>query len=96
VELKTNKANPFFKTSPTIKLPIAHAEGRYHISEDGLKGLEDNGQIWMTYQNNPNGAIRDIAGVMNVRKNIAALMPHPERAFHQWMGGTDGQSFFQI
>lgn len=76
-----------------LKIPIAHGDGRYYISNEGLKDLEDNNQIWMKYENNPNGSIGDIAGVMNSNKNVAGLMPHPERALFDWMGGNDGWRF---
>lgn len=76
------------------RLPIAHADGRFTIEDDQLKRLQDNAQIWWTYEQNPNGAAADIAGVMNEKKNVAALMPHPERAMYAWMGGTDGAGFF--
>lgn len=78
-----------------VRLPIAHGDGRYFISEEQLKILKDNDQIWLTYQKNPNGSVMDIAGVMNVRKNVAGMMPHPERAMASWMGGSDGLAFFE-
>ncbi|MCB0364560.1 MAG: phosphoribosylformylglycinamidine synthase subunit PurQ [Bdellovibrionaceae bacterium] len=77
------------------RLPIAHGEGRYVIDEDGLKAIQDRGQIWWTYNKNPNGSVHDIAGVMNEGKNVAGLMPHPERALFDWMGGEDGRLFFE-
>lgn len=77
------------------RLPIAHADGRFVVEDDALKKLQDQGQIWWTYESNPNGAAADIAGVMNEKKNVAALMPHPERAMFDWMGGTDGEGFFE-
>ena len=79
----------------TSQMPIAHGEGRFVIEEDGLKSLQDQGQIWWTYNNNPNGSVSNIAGVMNKEKNVAGLMPHPERALFDWMGGTDGRLFFE-
>ncbi|MCM2282564.1 MAG: phosphoribosylformylglycinamidine synthase subunit PurQ [Bdellovibrionaceae bacterium] len=82
------------RSAHVMRLPIAHADGRYYAEDDELKRLEDNGQIWLTYEKNPNGSIADIAGVMNASGNVAALMPHPERAMADWMGGHDGLSFF--
>jgi len=100
VELKLEANQSHFGKSlapgKTVRLPIAHADGRYYVENDDLKKLQDNGQIWWSYMNNPNGAIADIAGVMNQAKNVAALMPHPERAMHDWMGGTDGSAFFAL
>jgi phosphoribosylformylglycinamidine synthase I len=98
VELKLANSNSAFAANAAkgakARLPIAHADGRFVIDDAGLKTLQDRGQIWWTYETNPNGAAADIAGVMNEKKNVAALMPHPERAVHEWMGGTDGQGFF--
>jgi phosphoribosylformylglycinamidine synthase subunit PurQ / glutaminase len=71
-------------------LPSAHGDGRFYADEDTLKSLFDQHQVWWTYSKNPNGSLSDIAGVMNRERNVAALMPHPERAMHNWMGGTDG------
>lgn len=76
-----------------IRLPIAHGEGRYFVEESELRRMEDSGQVWLRYVGNPNGSKSDIAGVMSSTKNVCALMPHPERALHQWMGGADGRDF---
>ena len=98
VGLKLASGQPHFGSSfrpgDEVKLPIAHADGRFYVEEDDYKRLQDQGQIWWTYTQNPNGAVHDIAGVMNERKNVAALMPHPERAMFDWMGGVDGNLFF--
>ncbi len=76
-----------------IRLPIAHGEGKYYAESSTLNKLADKDQIWLTYENNPNGSILNIAGVTNENKNICGLMPHPERALFQWMGGADGMFF---
>ena len=78
----------------TFKLPIAHSGGCYIASEKTLEELKQNDQIWMTYSKNPNGSALDIAGVVNKKKNVAGLMPHPERATESWMGSMDGLQFF--
>ena len=75
-------------------MPMAHADGRYFINEKGLKELHDNGQIWLTYKNNPNGSLGNIAGVMNKQTNVVGMMPHPDRALFDWMGSSDGLKFF--
>lgn len=92
-ELELKKSNPFWPAGKEIRLPIAHGEGCYYAGPDLLKKLQDENQIWLSYKNNPNGSLLNIAGLSN--KNIAGLMPHPERAIAQWMGGQDGLSFFQ-
>lgn len=78
-----------------VTLPIAHGEGRFVIGEDGEKQLWDSGQVWWTYQDNPNGSMGDIAGVLNKTKTVAGMMPHPERAVADWMGSSEGLAFFQ-
>ena len=74
----------------TIKLPIAHGEGRYHCDSDTLKKLVDKELIALIYKNNPNGSSFDIAGITNEKGNVLGLMPHPERACDEIIGGTDG------
>lgn len=89
-------ANPFTQSvekNQIVKLPIAHGEGQYYADSETLKKLNDNEQIWLTYESNPNGSVQDIAGITNDKKNICALMPHPERAIYEWMGSTDGNFF---
>ena len=81
--------------STKLLLPIAHKEGRYFASSDLLKSMEDKNQIWLQYTDNPNGSIKNIAGIFNQSKNIAALMPHPERALFSWMGNQDGRKILQ-
>lgn len=79
------------KGQAMLRLPIAHGEGRFFLQEDGLKKLFDNQQVWLSYGDNPNGSLRDIAGVTSATKNVCGLMPHPERALFDWMGGEDGR-----
>jgi len=79
----------------TYRMPLAHADGRFFINDDGVKKLEDQEQIWLRYKENPNGSVGNIAGVMNKSKNVMAMMPHPDRATHNWMGSDDGLQFFQ-
>ena len=87
-----------------LRLPIAHGEGRYIIDEDGLKSLEDNEQIAFRYVHangeiedsaNPNGSVSSIAGVINKAGNVLGMMPHPERATKELLGGTDGLSILR-
>ncbi len=99
VELEvTNTGTPFTKiyaAGRTLQLPIAHAEGNYFLDDDGLKRVEDNGQVVFRYRNNPNGARNDIAGLVNEKKNVMGMMPHPERAAEALLGSTDGLGIFQ-
>lgn len=81
------------KIDQTIRLPIAHGEGKYYAATETLKKMQDQEQIWLTYENNPNGSVLNIAGITNENKNVCGLMPHPERALYGWMGSTDGMYF---
>ncbi|OFZ15992.1 MAG: phosphoribosylformylglycinamidine synthase I [Bdellovibrionales bacterium RBG_16_40_8] len=96
VGLQRVQQSPQFGSDKLIyaKLPIAHGEGRYYIEDDQVKKLFDDEQVWCVYERNPNGSVENIAGVMNENKNVAGLMPHPERAVADFMGGSDGLSFF--
>lgn len=99
VELETQNNHQRFgsklKKGQKTKMPIAHADGRFIVKEDELKRLQDAGQVFCTYVQNPNGSVGDIAGVMNEKKNVVAMMPHPERALYEWMGSSDGQYYFR-
>lgn len=97
VELKLAQSCKFFgpeSKGVKARLPVAHGDGRYHADEELRKRLEDRGQIWWNYLEDVNGSVNQIAGVMNESRNVAGLMPHPERAIQSWMGGTDGRTFF--
>jgi phosphoribosylformylglycinamidine synthase subunit PurQ / glutaminase len=98
VELKCESTTPWTaktKKGAALKLPIAHGEGRFYAEKEALKQIQDQGQVWFTYRENPNGALEDIAGVTNVQKNVCGLMPHPERAMWDWMGGADGRAILE-
>jgi phosphoribosylformylglycinamidine synthase len=92
--LRAVTQSPFFPVPEDCVLPVDHGEGRYFVKPDELKSLYDHNQVWLTYEDNPNGSIDSIAGVMSQNKNVAALMPHPDRAFADWMGHTSGLAFF--
>jgi phosphoribosylformylglycinamidine synthase I len=92
-----NKANYFSSrlfSGSVLNLPIAHGDGRYYAPSDQLLKILDQEQVWLTYfEENPNGSLMNIAGVMNENKNVYGLMPHPERALTNWMGSPDGDLF---
>ncbi len=78
-----------------ITLPIAHGEGRYYADKATLAKLEDNGQVVFRYHaENPNGSVRNIAGICNRAGNVLGMMPHPERAADAMLGNTDGLKLF--
>lgn len=95
VNLKLENPSPFWGGDKIqkVRLPIAHGEGRYFASKEELKKIKEEGSIWLTYEKNPNGSCKDIAGIK--KGNVAGLMPHPERALFSWMGGEDGKAFFE-
>ena len=101
-----DKKNKYFKNikKDILELHIAHNEGNFFCTEDELKNLEDNNQIAATYcnseglendENNPNGAIKNIAGIFNKNKNVLGMMPHPERMIDKYLSGEDGSLFFE-
>jgi phosphoribosylformylglycinamidine synthase I len=77
------------------KIPIKNGEGCYVADENTLAELEGNGQVVFRYADNPNGSLRDIAGITNAAGNVVGLMPHPEHAVDPLTGGTDGQLLFR-
>src|SRR5579885_3484158 len=76
-------------------LPIAHGEGCYFADERTLDELEAEDRIAFRYVDNPNGSLRDIAGVLNRERNVMGMMPHPEDATERLMGSCDGLVVFQ-
>lgn len=79
-----------------IRCPVAHHDGNYFADAESIARLEGNGQVAFRYAQgtNPNGSINDIAGVLNDRKNVLGLMPHPENLIEAAHGGTDGRALF--
>ena len=99
VTLKVDGApSPFtrgLKKGDTLRMPIAHAEGNYFLDDAGLDRLEGEGQVVFRYAINPNGAARDIAGVVSQSRNVLGMMPHPERAAEGLLGSADGRRIFE-
>jgi phosphoribosylformylglycinamidine synthase len=77
-----------------MRVPVAHGDGNYFASDDTLKELDDNGQVAFLYNDNPNGSIRNIAGIFNKQRNVLGHMPHPEDAIEPLNGSTDGKAMF--
>ena len=87
-----------------LRVPIAHGEGCYFADPDTLARLKANDQVLWQYVNakaeltdeaNPNGSLANIAGICNERRNVAGLMPHPERACELALGSDDGNWIFR-
>jgi phosphoribosylformylglycinamidine synthase len=78
-------------------IPIAHAEGSYYADAATLDRLEGDGRVAFRYAagENPNGAARDIAGVLSENGRVLGMMPHPERAVGGTESGTDGVRLFE-
>jgi phosphoribosylformylglycinamidine synthase len=79
----------------TLRMPIAHGEGCYFADERTLDELEAEDRIAFRYDGNPNGSLRDIAGILSRERNVMGMMPHPERATEPLMGSSDGLTVFQ-
>jgi phosphoribosylformylglycinamidine synthase len=103
VHLRLENADTPFTRSGTVgkvlSIPIAHGEGNYFADESTLRELEDSGRVILRYcgpggeiedRYNPNGAARNIAGIVNREGNVAGMMPHPERACEPILGSEDG------
>ena len=99
VELKVANNETMFSNQyqkdEVITVPIAHGEGNYYCDDETLAKLKENNQIVFTYESNPNGSLVDIAGIVNEQGNVLGMMPHPERAVDELLGGADGLKLFQ-
>ena len=97
--LKIESANTAFTSayagSDEVVMPIAHHEGNYIADDETLDKLEGEGRVAFRYAGNPNGAARDIAGVLSENGRVLGMMPHPERAIGGHEGGTDGLGLFE-
>ena len=80
-----------------VSFPVAHGEGNYVADEATLDRLENENRVVFRYADgdNPNGSARNIAGILNEKRNVLGLMPHPERVVDPLLGGTDGVALFQ-
>lgn len=94
VESVANVAGSKYCVGQQLTIPINHFEGNYTVDIDTLRVMEDNGQIFLRYVNNPNGSVESVAGISNEAGNVVGLMPHPERASDVLLGSTDGLAVF--
>ena len=106
-DLKVENTSTIFtseaQVGQTLHIPMSHGEGNFQADEETIKRLEDNGRVVFRYADgdgnvtpevNPNGSINNIAGIMNERGNVLGMMPHPEKACEQIIGGDDGNIIF--
>jgi phosphoribosylformylglycinamidine synthase len=93
-----------YHVGQVITIPVAHGDGRYTADGDTLARLEGEGHVVFRYVTatgetaesaNPNGSLRNIAGIVNAHGNVLGMMPHPERAMEPALGSTDGLPLFQ-
>ena len=86
-----------YEKGQRVHFPVAHGEGNYFADDETLDRLEGENRVVFRYADgdNPNGSARNIAGILNERRNVMALMPHPERVVDPLLGGTDGVGLFQ-
>ena len=101
-----NAETPFTRLcrpGQVIRIPISHGEGNYFADDETLDALEASNSVLLRYSDaqgnitpdaNPNGSRRNIAGIVNERRNVAAMMPHPERCPEAILGGEDGRLIF--
>jgi phosphoribosylformylglycinamidine synthase len=76
-------------------MTVGNGEGAYFADDETLDRLEGEGQVAFRYRGNPNGSVRDIAGIVSPDGNVLGLMPHPDRAFEEALGSADGALLFQ-
>ena len=99
VHLRTETSNSPFTSAAhkgeILRMPVAHGEGCYYADQRTLDELEAEDRIVFRYLDNPNGSLRDIAGILSRGRNVMGMMPHPERASDPLMGSSDGLAIFQ-
>ncbi|MCE2900571.1 MAG: phosphoribosylformylglycinamidine synthase subunit PurQ [Gemmatimonas sp.] len=104
VESIATRFSAQYHVGQLISVPVAHGDGRYTADGDTLARLEGDGQVVFRYVTaagdpspaaNPNGSLRNIAGIVNAAGNVLGMMPHPERALEAPLGSTDGLPLFQ-
>ena len=86
-----------YKKGEHVRFPVAHGEGNYYADEATLDRLEGENRVAFRYlvNENPNGAARNIAGILNEKRNVLGMMPHPERACDPLLGSTTGRPLFE-
>ena len=95
VETSNSAFTGGYNAGQSISVPIAHHDGNYYADPETLSRLRDQDRIAFTYEDNPNGSVADIAGVLSENRRVLGMMPHPERAAEAAHGGTDGEAVFR-
>ena len=96
VEASNTMFTARYKPGQKVKIPVAHGDGNFYADQSNLDRIEGQGQVAFRYVegDNPNGAARNIAGIFNDKRTILGMMPHPERAAEDLLGGSDGKAIF--
>lgn len=104
VEDSTNNFVSQCKTGQVLRVPISHGEGNYYADQETINSMLDYNQIVFRYcdefgeitaESNPNGSLNNIAGIINKKRNVLGMMPHPERCCESELGGKDGLYIFE-
>ena len=102
-----NTEGPFVsraRPGQVFRIPVAHADGNYYAEPETIRSLEAGGQIVFSYcdsggrlsdEANPNGSVKNIAGICNANRNVLGMMPHPERCVDPVLGNSDGRLVFE-
>jgi len=78
-----------------LRLPVAHGDGCYFADDRTLDQLEAEDRVALRYVDNPNGSLRNIAGILSAQRNVMGMMPHPERAADTLLGSADGRAILE-
>ncbi|MEO0939829.1 MAG: phosphoribosylformylglycinamidine synthase subunit PurQ [Pseudomonadota bacterium] len=95
VETSSSIFTEGYNAGDMVDIPIAHHDGNYFADAATLDALEAEDRVAFRYTDNPNGAQRDIAGILSENRRVLGMMPHPERAADIGHGGTDGAALFR-
>jgi phosphoribosylformylglycinamidine synthase subunit PurQ / glutaminase len=99
VDLRVETANtPYtnlLSKGQILRIPIGHGDGNFFADAETLKRIEENDQVVFRYVKNPNGSLHDIAGIVNDKRNVLGMMPHPDRSSEAILGSADGKLIFE-
>lgn len=86
-----------YENGQHLSIPVANGDGNYFADDETLDRLEGEGRVAFRYieGENPNGSVRNVAGILNEKRNVLGMMPHPERMTDPLLGGTDGIALFE-
>lgn len=94
VETVTSAFTEGYAPGQVVRMMIAHHDGNYHADAETLAALQAEDRIAFRYDENPNGSVADIAGILSENRRVLGMMPHPERMADPAHGGTDGAALF--